>query len=96
MVLTLGVALFTKSSVIGRLETAEALISADNSALAALSELSLKGEQYRMAIDQVTAQLEQAQSEAEAQPSMNVIWRSPRSVYLIAHAQITEADHRSF
>lgn len=63
---------FGKSSVIDRLETAEALLSADDKALDALRDLSLAGKQYQMEIDQVTAQIEQARSEAEAQ--LESIW----------------------
>lgn len=63
---------FDKSSVIDRLEIAEALLSAGDRALEALSDLSLEGKQYQMEIDQVTAQLEQARSKAEAE--LESIW----------------------
>ena len=61
-----------KSSVTDRLETAEAIITADRKALKALANLRLEGEQYQTEIEHVSYQIQQSLSEAEEQ--LAAIW----------------------
>jgi len=61
-----------KSSVTDRLETAEAIITADRRALRALANLQLEGEQYQMEINHVSHQIKQSLAGAESQ--LESIW----------------------
>ncbi|MEM6451505.1 MAG: cation:proton antiporter [Cyanobacteria bacterium P01_D01_bin.105] len=61
-----------KSSVTDQLETAEAMITADRKALAALANLQLEGEQYQTEIEQISGQIEQSLAEAQAQ--LATVW----------------------
>ena len=63
---------FNKSSVLDKLEAAEAAITANHRALKALSELSLEGEQYQMETDWISHQVRQALEQAETQ--LHTVW----------------------
>lgn len=63
---------FNKSSVVDRLEGAEAMITANQRALKELSRLSLEGEQYQMEIDDVSHQVRQALDQAQTQ--LHTVW----------------------
>ncbi|MFK8186168.1 MAG: cation:proton antiporter [Phormidesmis sp.] len=61
-----------KSSVTDKLETAEAIITADKKALQALRNLRLEGEQYQAEIEEVSHQINQSLADAEAQ--LATVW----------------------
>ena len=61
-----------KSSITDKLETAEAIITADRQALNALDNLQMEGEQYQIEVKRISHYIEQSLTNAEKQ--LSIVW----------------------